>query len=131
MSDGRTYWWACDAAYFERDRVADLALTFGPLGPCALLWLSCHAKAINDGGSVKSGYSAVAKAVGGRRARVKDAIRYAAEIGALDEFEESEDGRRFTCRISGWAADQEKGAAAFRKARQRERDKSRSEETKP
>jgi hypothetical protein len=120
VSDGRTYWWAKDAAWYERERVADLALTFGPIGPAALDWLCCHAKALNDGGRVKSGYSAVAKAIGARRPKVRQVILYAVEIGALDEFEES-DERRFTARISGWSSDQERALHALRQARYRGR----------
>lgn len=43
----------------------------------------------------------------------------ASAIGALDDLEVDPDGRRFTCRVSGWVADQERGRAAFRKEKQR------------
>lgn len=119
MSDGRTYWWALDAAWFRRERQADLALMHGPIGVAALLWLCCHAKELNDAGAVKSGYSAVAQGIGGRVDEVTDAVRYAAEIGALDDF--VEDGKRFTARISGWSSDQEKAFGALRQARHRAR----------
>ncbi len=119
MSDGRTYWWALDAAWFRRERQADLALMHGPVGVAALLWLCCHAKELNDAGVVKSGYSAVAQGIGGKVEEVTGALRYAAEIGALDDFEE--DGKRFTARISGWSSDQEKALGAMRSARYRDR----------
>ena len=119
-TDGRTHWWACDAAWYDRERVADLALMYGPAGVAALHWLCCHAKLLNDGGRIKTGFSAVTKGIGGKVAEVTDAVRYAAEIGALDDFEES-DGKRFTARVSGWEADQDKALAAIRQARWRER----------
>lgn len=118
MSDGRTYWWACDAAWYDRERVADLVLMYGPTGAAALHWICCHAKALNDGGVVKTGYSAITKGIGGALPEVMEAVRYAAEIGALDDFEEN--GKRFTCRISGWQADQERAFKQARNARHRE-----------
>ena len=114
-TDGRTYWWACDAAWYDRERVADLTLMFGPTGAASLHWLCCHAKMLNDGGAVKTGYSAVTKGIGGVLADVTSAVRYAAEIGALDDFQE--DGKRFACRISGWENDQSKGGKAMQNAR--------------
>ncbi len=116
MADGRTYWWAKDAAWWDRDRVADLALMFGPIGPAALDWLCCHAKALNDDGYVKSGYSAIAKGIGSKPDEVRAAVLYAVEIGALDEFSEAED-RRFTCLISGWEADHQRGVKSMANAR--------------
>ena len=119
MSDGRTYYWKCDAAWYDRERVADLTLMYGPTGAAALHWLCCHAKALNDGGIVKTGYSAVAKGIGGKVDEVAAAVRYAAEIGALDDF--AEDGKRFTARISGWEADQDRLDHVERQTRYRER----------
>lgn len=121
-AEGRTFWWALDAAWFRRERQADIAIMFGPVGLVALLWLGCHAKELNVGdGYVKSGYSAVALGIGASQQveEVRNAIRYAAEVGALDDFEE-EDGKRFTARLSGWAADQERALRQGRNARYRE-----------
>lgn len=120
MTDGRTFWWACDAAWYDRDRVADLCLVHGPTGAAALHWVCCHAKQINEGGRVKSGYNAVAKGIGGKVDAVRNALRYAAEIGALDDFRETDD-RRFEARVSGWASDQERFLATERQRRYRER----------
>lgn len=122
MTDGRTYWLALDAGWFDRALVAELALVHGPAGTASVLWLVCHAKQQNDGGRVKSGWAPVARGIGGTLEAVEPALRLAAELGILDDFEVLDDGRRFTCRISGWQADQEKGLAAFRQARARARD---------
>jgi len=116
VSDGRTYWWAKDAEWWDRSRVAQLAMRFGPLGPAVLDWLSCHAKSLNDGGRLKSGYAAVAKGIcaleGLPKAHTAErvvgpVIAFAVEIGALDDYVQLDDDR-FTCAISGWVDDQEK-----------------------
>lgn len=118
MTDGRSYWWAKDAAWWERSRVAQLAMRFGPVGPAALDWLCCHAKAINDGGRVKSGFAAIAKGTcalvpyRGATAYTPEnvigpVIAYAVEIGALDDYEQLDEDR-FICTISGWRTDQER-----------------------
>jgi len=119
MTEGRTYWWAKDAAWYDRERVADLSLMYGPTGVAVLDWLCCHAKALNDGGVIKTGFSAVTKGIGGKLDEVTAAVRYAAEIGALDDFDE--DGKRFTARISGWASDQDRALSAVRQAKWRAR----------
>ena len=118
VTDGRTYWWAKDAAWYDRSRVSDLALKHGPTGVASLDWLCCHAKMLNDGGRIKSGYPAVAKAIGGKVLLVTRAVLYAAEIGALDDF--LEDGRQFTCRVSGWDDDQRRALKQGRNVRHRE-----------
>jgi ketosteroid isomerase-like protein len=107
VSDGRTYYWKKDAAWYRREYVADLAIMHGPLALSALDWLCCHAKELNDAGRVKSGYSAIALGIGaqGEVEAVREAMLYAAEVGALDDFDEV-GGKRFTARISGWEADQ-------------------------
>lgn len=121
MSDGRTYWWAKDAAWYRREHQSAIALSHGPIGLSALDWLCCHAKELNDAGRVKSGYSAIALGIGAPHClpEITSAIQYAATIGALDDFEEHEDGMRFRCRISGWEADQSRAANSFRQARHR------------
>lgn len=113
---GRTYWWKKDAAWWDRSRVARLAMKYGPLGPAVLDWLSCHAKTLNDAGEVKSGYTAIAKGTCALVAEtgshwtpenvVGPVVAYAVQIGALDDYVQLDDDR-FTCRISGWAEDQD------------------------
>ena len=120
MSDGRSYWLALDAGWWDRALVVELTMSHGPLGPAALLWLMCHAKAQNDGGRVKSGWASVARGIGSDRGAVTSAIAEAASLGLLDEFEEL-DGHRFTCRISGWQGDQDRALGAARQARYRDR----------
>jgi hypothetical protein len=130
VSDGRTYWLALDSGWFARSLVVELIADCGGSGVASLLWLMCHAKQQNDGGVVKSGWSAVGRGAGIRPAAAEKAMRCAAELGLLDDFKVLEDGRRFTCRISGWTSDQERGLATFRKSRQRaqKRDMSRGQD---
>jgi hypothetical protein len=111
-----------DAGWWERSRVAQLAIKHGPTGPAVLDWLSCHAKAINEGGYLKSGYGAVAKGIcalvepdgnySGNYSTPADVVApvvaFAVEIGALDDYVQLDEDR-FTCRISGWAEDQKRG----------------------
>jgi hypothetical protein len=117
-TDGRTYWWMKDAAWHRREFVVELGEAFGPGGPLALDWLACEAKAANDAGRVKSGYGTLGRGVFVSRDEAEVIVRRAAEIGALDDFEEL-DGRRFVCRVSGWQADQERGLKQGRNDRHR------------
>lgn len=120
MSDGRTVWWPKDAAWWRREWVVTLGEEFGPAGPAVVDWLTCEAKAQHDGGRVKAGIRSCARGAFVDVATVGAVLTRAAELGALDDYDDA-DGR-FTARISGWEQDNERGRAAFRKARQRERD---------
>ncbi len=121
MSDGRTVWWPKDSAWWRREHVVELGEEFGADGPAVLDWLSCEAKAQNDGGSVKSGCRSVARGCFVDVVTVSHVLSRAVQIGALDDYQE-QDGR-FVCRISGWQADQERGRAAVRQAAKRERER--------
>ncbi|MDO8187231.1 hypothetical protein Q5424_09285 [Conexibacter sp. JD483] len=120
MSDGRTVWWPKDSAWWRREHVVELGEEFGPAGPAVLDWLTCEAKAQNDGGRVKAGLRSCARGAFVEADLVDRVLLRAAALGALDDYVRA-DGR-FTARISGWEQDNERGRAAFRKARQRERD---------
>jgi hypothetical protein len=117
VADGRTYWWPKDAAWWRREAVVELGEEFGPAGPAVLDWLSCEAKAQNDGGWVKTGVRSCSRGCFVDVVTVGHVLSRAVTLGSLDDFEER-DGR-FTCRISGWASDNERGRAAVRQAKHR------------
>lgn len=117
MSSGRTIWWGKDVAWWEREAIVELGEEFGAAGPAVIDWLCCRAKMQNDGGKVKAGYRAIARGVFIDAVTVSHVVSRAVQLGALDDFEESD--RTFTCRISGWAADQGRADAAARKAKSR------------
>lgn len=116
-TDGRTNWWAKDAAWWRRELVVALGMEFGAEGPAVIDWLSCEAKAQNDGGTVKAGYRTTARGSFVDLERVRAIVSRSVTLSLLDDF--AEDGDRFTCRISGWQRDQERGKAAARKAASR------------
>jgi hypothetical protein len=119
MSGGRTIWWGKDCAWWEREAVVALGEEFGAEGPAILDWLSCKAKAQNDGGYVKAGFRSVARGCFiAELVTVSHVLSRAVTLGSLDDYEES--GVTFTCRISGWKADQARAGAAVRKAKSRE-----------
>jgi hypothetical protein len=125
VSAGRTYWWAKDAAWLRRELVVELGEEFGPAGPLVLDALNGAAKLENDGGRVRSGFRALSRdCFLDDPSLARRIVEHAGTIGALDDLEIDEDGRRFVARISGWAADQNKGRAAQRQADKRAADQS-------
>jgi hypothetical protein len=119
MSDGRTMWWPKDSAWWRREYVVELGEEFGPAGPAVLDWLSCEAKAQNDGGIVKSGHRSVSRGCFVDVVTVCHVLSRSVAVGALDDFQE--DRGRFSCRISGWKTDNDRGRAAVRKQDERTR----------
>lgn len=131
MADGKTYWWAKDAQWLQRDGIVELGTEFGAAGPLLLDALCGMAKLENDAGHVFTGYVAVARVAFTDPDVCRQVIERAVEIGVLDDFEPAEDGRRFRVRVSGWQADQKKGRAADRDAQRRARAKTAALEDKP
>lgn len=117
MSDGRTVWLAKDAAWWRREAVIEMLEEVGPVGPAVVDWLACEAKAQNQGGMVKAGYRAIAHGLFIELSTVCPLVSLGVRVGLLDDFEE--DGRTFTCRISGWESEQGRAIGAAKKARQR------------
>jgi hypothetical protein len=117
VTHGRTVWWAKDSGWWRREGIVELGEEFGPAGPAVLDWLSCEAKAQNDDGHVKSGFKAVARGAFVTPDVTCHVLSRSVQLGLVDDYEEA--GGRFTCRISGWTADQERGRAAVRKSRSR------------
>lgn len=120
MTDGRTSWWAKDSAWWRRERVVQLGERFGSDGPAVLDWLACEADSQRDSGHVKAGYLTLARGCFiASLEKAREIVRFAAQIGALDDFQEHEP--TFTCRVSGWRLDQERARNAARQAAYRER----------
>lgn len=131
MADGKTYWWAKDAQWLQRDGIVELGTEFGAAGPLLLDALCGMAKLENDAGHVFTGYVALARVAFTDPDVCRQVIERAVEIGVLDDFEPADDGRRFSVRVSGWQADQKKGRAADRDAQRRARTKTAALEAKP
>lgn len=129
MTTGRTLWWAKDAAWWRRELIVELGEEYGPAAPAVLDWLSCEAKAQNDGGYVKAGYKTCARGCFVDVVTVRHVVSRAVQLGVLEDFKERE--TRFTCRISGWQQDQERVAAAVRKAQSRARQQAQSQAPEP
>lgn len=123
VTSGRTTWLPRDAATHDRELIVELGEEFGPAGPYALTVLADLAQQQRDGGRVRAGFRSLARKTFADVATVRLVIERAGEIGALDDLEVDEDGRRFKCRISGWKADQDRAKAAWKKAQQRAADK--------
>lgn len=117
MTDGRTIWWPKDSAWWRREYIVALGEEFGADGPAVLDWLSCEAKAQNDGGNVKAGIRTCSRGTFVDAATVSHVLSRAVTLGALHDLEE--DDGRFRCRISGWAKDNDRGRAAVRQAKRR------------
>lgn len=124
MSDGRTYWYTEDAAYVSRELVVELGEEFGCAVLAVLQVLKGDAKLQDyEGGRVMTGFASVS-----RRGFVGDArltrqiIEAASDVGLVDDLELLPDGKRFSCRLSGWRADQERGNSAYRQQKRRDRD---------
>lgn len=125
---GRTSWWAKDAAWHRRELQVELGEEHGPAGPMVLDVLSSWAQEQRAGGQVRGGFRILAREAFIQPDLAKAVVEDAARIGALDDLEVDEDGRRFTCRVSGFRADQQRGRAAWRKEAQRERDADEAED---
>lgn len=120
MAGGRTIWWPKDAAWWRRERIVDLGEEFGAAGPAVIDWLSCEAKAQNDGGALKTGFRSISRGCFVDLVTVRHVLSRAVTLCLLDDYEEA--GNVLTCRISGWEADDARGRAAVRQAEKRLRD---------
>lgn len=116
---GRTTWWPKDAAWHRRERVVALGAEFGPAGPMVLDVLSAWAQEQRAGGTVRGGFRILAREAFVDLGDAESIVGRAAEFGALDDLDVTVGHGQFTCRVSGWSADQERGRAAVRKATQR------------
>lgn len=114
---GRTIWLAKDIAWWRREWIVALGEEFGADGPAVIDWLECEAKAQNAGGYVKAGPRTISRGTFVDAVTVGHVVSRAVTLGLLEDYFESEG--RFTCRISGWKADQERALATSRKAKSR------------
>lgn len=122
MSGGRTLWLAQDVERHRRALMVELQDTFGPVALAVDVVLCAKAKLQNDpNGAIRDGFASVAREAGmaGRAKDVREFVEGANAIGWLDDLTVDEDGRRFSCRISGWKADQDRAYASWRKRDQR------------
>lgn len=118
---GSTTWHPRDAAHHDRELIVELLDEFGPAGPYVDAVLRDLAGQQHNSGTVKAGFRSLAKKTGTERGACRKIVEYAAEIGVIDDLQVDADGRRFTCRISGWEADSTRGRAAMKKADSRAR----------
>lgn len=118
---GSTTWHPRDAAHHDRELIVELLDEFGPGGPYVDAVLRDLAGQQHNSGTVKAGFRSLSKKTGTERDECRRIVEYAAEIGVLDDLQLDADGRRFTCRISGWEADSTRGRAAMKKADARAR----------
>lgn len=122
MSSGRTTWYPEDGALHRRELVVELGEEHGGGAVNVYRTLRDNAQEQRDpDGAVLTGYRSLARAAHVTVDECRRFVTAAGELGLLDELVTREDGRRFTCRISGWSADQERGRAAVRKQDQRRR----------
>lgn len=126
---GLSTWWPKDGLWWDREYVVELLEEFGSDGPVVIDWLSCQASLQNEGGWVMAGYKSCAKGCGVDAVTVRHVVSRAVQLEALDEF--SGDERRFTCRISGWKADNDRVRAALRKREQRAREAAATDAAEP
>lgn len=131
MTAGRTSWWPKDAAWHRRELLIELGEEFGAEGPHLIDVLSAWAQEQGATGEVKGGWRGLARESFVALERCKEIVSRSVTLGVLDDFEASEDGRRFTLRVSGWSADARRGRAAWRQANKRERDSQAESEASP
>lgn len=129
MSAGRTTWFPRDAAWHRRELIVELGEEFGPVALAILDVIDAWAQEQRASGALKGGFRGLAREsfVTSCHAEspmdsVRAVVSRAAGLGVLDDLEIAEDGRRFTCRVSGWESDQARGRAALRQAAKRNRD---------
>jgi hypothetical protein len=118
---GRTSWYPTDAAEADRELNVELGDEFGPAGPLVMRLMKDFAgqQDLRGEGQVRTGFRVLAKKCHIERDESQKIIERAAEIGALDDLRVDEDGRRFTCRVSGWKADFNRGKSTLKKGDQR------------
>jgi hypothetical protein len=120
---GRTSWWARDAAEHDRELIVELGEEYGPVGPYTLTVLKDLAQQQRHQGTVRTGFRVLrTKTFAESPELSRLVVERAATIGALDDLVIDEDGRRFSCRISGWDADQVRGKETLKKRAQRSGD---------
>jgi hypothetical protein len=119
---GRTSWWPKDAAFHRRELIVELGEEFASEGPNTIDVICAWAQEQRSGGVVRGGFRTLTREAFVTVNHAEAIVAKASEIGILDDLEVDPDGRRFTCRVSGWGADQERGRAAVRQEDKRNRD---------
>lgn len=119
---GRTSWYSEDAGWHRRELVVELGDEYGSGAVNTMRTLRDIAQeqlGRNYEGVVLSGFRTLAKASFVSVAEAREFVEVAAGLGILDDLVVLDDGKRFTCRVSGWGDDQERGHASLRKRDQR------------
>jgi hypothetical protein len=128
VSAGRTSWWPKDAAWHRRELIVELGEEFG--AEALIVDVLCSwAQEQRATGDVRGGFRTLARETFVTASHALSILQRAAEIGVLDDLELDPDGRRFTCRVSGWRSDAERGRAAVRQATRRNQDLDSPEQT--
>lgn len=120
-------WVRLDLAFFEQDTVRDIGERFGPGGPLILLALIIEAKRaamsgapLEAQGSVSLRYAALARMAFVAEADARAIVAALADLDLLQSVDD--DGRRFTARLTKWAAwEPRDSAGAARQRRYRDR----------
>lgn len=116
---GLTSWYPRDAAWHRRELIVELGEEFQSAAISTMDVLCAWAQEQRAGGLVRNGFRILAREAFVTVSHAQSIVSRAAEIGLLDDLEIDDDGRRFSCRVSGWKADTERGRAALRQAAKR------------
>lgn len=120
LGRGRTSYYIEDQALHRRDLVMELVADHGGAAGYVYRILRDMAQEQRDpDGVVLTGFRSLATVAGVTPDECRLFVRAMWSIGLVDDYEAHEDGRRFTCRMSGWKADQRRGKDALKKADQR------------
>jgi hypothetical protein len=99
---------------------------FGAAGVSAMLVFWAWAQAQSGGGVsrgdralIKNSYRRLEREAYLEEGTAREIVAYAAQIGALLDFEEHENGRRFTAEVAEFATDQQRAQETFKKRAQR------------
>jgi hypothetical protein len=123
---GRTSWYGNDAEWHLRDLQLEMGDRFGAGGISAMgvLWAWAQAQSgssVGRGGRamIKNSYRRLEREAYLEEGQARELVAYAVEIGALLDFEEHENGRRFTAEVAEFATDQVRAQETFKKRAQR------------
>lgn len=111
---GRTSWFPRDAAWHRRELIVELGEEFQAEAISTMDVVCAWAQEQRAGGEVRGGFRTLAREAFVTVSHAVSIVSRAAAIGLLDDLEIDDDGRRFSCRVSGWKADSERGRAAVR-----------------
>lgn len=125
---GRTNWFSEDAGLLRRELVFELGAEHGAAAQNVYRHLRDLAQEQrSEDGTILAGFRTVSTLAHVTPSECRRFVEAAAALGLLDDLDVYEDERRFTCRVSGWRADQDRGDATLRKRDQRDREQAEAE----